>query len=402
MPTTRFLADARTSATLFARCAVHAEQVWVATAWASDASPAAAALWRAQSRIEALVVGLDFHQTDPRFLRRFRPWARVYQFADGTFHPKVYVFRRGLRFDAIVGSSNLTAAGFGDNIEANLHISGATTEASFRSLVRFIEDLANDGTQMLEPDIDHYETAWRKRRRDIKRLRTFKPAPKRAGGGGVAPALHVDWKTFARELPRAVARRAPAGYGDSFWPGTADRPGYVGVVTDVQRIFARHRRLASMKQEDRLKVGGLIDPYGYFGSMKGAGLFSHYLRAKPKLIDRALDHIPTKPGKVTEEQFNAFVTVMRRTKGLGRPAVGSRLLAMKRPDTFLCLDSANRAGLSKSFGLSRAHLYTYEGYWELMTLLWKCPWYSSPRPGGRERLVWDARVALVDALFYEW
>ena len=403
MLATKFLADARTSATLFAKCAAHAEQIWVATAWASDGSPAADALWRAQDRIASLVVGLDFHQTDPKFLRRFRPWARAYQSADGTFHPKVYVFRRGRTFDAIVGSSNLTTAGFGDNVEANLHVSGATTETSFTSLVRFIEDLAHDGQQMLARDIDHYEKEWRKRQRDIKRLRKFKPAPKLRSGGGAAPSLHVDWKTFVRELPRAVARRAPAGYGGSFWPGSADNPGYVGVVTEVGRIFARHRQLVRMGEVDRLKVGGLIDPYGYFGRMMGAGLFNHYMRAEPKRIDKALDHIPAKPAKVSEAQFKAFVSAMRRTKGLGRPGVGSRLLAMKRPDVFMCLDSANRAGLAESFGLSPARLYTYEGYWELMTLLWKCPWYTAPRPRtGHEGLVWDARVALVDALFYAW
>jgi hypothetical protein len=340
MLTTRFLAGARTSAALFAKCAARAEQVWVATAWASDGSAVADALWRARGRIESLVVGLDFHQTDPKFLRRFRPWARVYQSADGTFHPKVYVFRRGRTFDAIVGSSNLTRAGFGDNIEANLHVTGATTETSFTSLVRFIEDLAHDAEQWSERRIDHYEKEWRKARRDIKRLRNFKPAPKRGGSGGAAPSLHVDWKTFARELSRAIAPRAPAGSGDSFRPGPPDNPGYIGVVTEVQRLFTRHRQLAQMKEVDRLKVGGLIDPYGHFGRMTGAGLFNHYMRAEPKRLDRALDHIPAKPSKVSEDQFHAFVTAIKRTKGLGRPAVGSRLLAMKRPDVFMCLDSA--------------------------------------------------------------
>jgi hypothetical protein len=157
-----------------------------------------------------------------------------------------------------------------------------------------------------------------------------------------------------------------------------------------------------MNEADRLKVGGLIDPYGYFGRMMGAGLFNHYMRSEPKRLDKALDHIPAKPARVSKEHFEAFVTTMQRTKGLGRPAVGSRLLAMKRPDVFVCLDSANRAGLSESFGLSQARLNTYEGYWELMTLLWKCPWYSAPRPRGRERLVWESRVALIDALFYGW
>lgn len=109
---------------------------------------------------------------------------------------------------------------------------------------------------------------------------------------------------------------------------------------------------------------------------------------------------PAKPTNVTEEHFRAFVQAITRTHGLGRPAVGSRLLAMKRPDVLLCLDSKNRVGLAECFGFTLTGLNSYDGYWELMTEIWKCPWYKSPRPTGRYRPLWDARVAMVDAFVY--
>lgn len=397
----RLLEGARESATLFSSCAKAADELWIATAWASEASSVAGELWRARRCITSLVVGLDFHQTDPKFLRRFRTWARVFESADGTFHPKVYLFRHGDRFDAIVGSSNLTAGGFGANLEANVHLTGATRDPVFLSLVSFVEELGRGGRQMFEREIDHYEGEWRKRRRDVERLRRVKPAPKssgRAGGVQSALALHVDWRTFARSLPRAVATRAAGGY---FWRRSASVPGYIGVISEAQDLFARRKKLARMSVQDRLKVGGLVEPYGYFGRMTGAGRFNHYMRAEPERLDRALDHVPLKPVLVTEAHFRAFVAAITKTKGLGRPGVGSRLLAMKRPDVFLCLDSANRIGLSKSFGLPPGRLNTYDGYWELIALLRSCPWYSAPKPRGRDRLIWEARVALVDALFYE-
>jgi hypothetical protein len=194
--------------------------------------------------------------------------------------------------------------------------------------------------------------------------------------------------------------QAAKGKGHRIYPRGSDL-GYVGVITEVQTFFRRRHQLARMSVEQLQKVAGLVSPYGYFGAMRGAGLFVHYVLKQPSRLDAALDHIPAERSLVTRRHFDAFVRSITRTKGLGRPAVGSRLLAMKRPDTFLCLDSANRLGLAESFGFTRGELYTYEGYWRLHEALWKCPWFKSRRPVGRERAIWHARVALVDAFFYD-
>jgi hypothetical protein len=341
------------------------------------------------------VVGLDFHQTDPQFLKRFRPWARVHETGDGTtFHPKIYVFRHGRRFDAILGSSNLTRGGFGGNVEANVHLHGSTDDGTFIQLTRFIEDLAGRGLQMSTEEIDRYEREWRRRHPEIERARKFKPsAPRRPSSGSVS--LHVDWPAFVRGMQRAASST-----GHHIYPRRGESLGYLGVVEEVQGLFRRHRRLSSMSEAQRQKVAGLLSGYGYFGWMRGAGLFAHYVNNEPARLDAALDRIPARPSSIGPAQFDAFVRTITRTKGLGRPAVGSRLLAMKRPDVFLCLDSENRAGLAESFGFTPSELNTYEGYLALHEVLWQCPWHKSPRPKDRSNRIWDARVALVDAFFY--
>ena len=103
---------------------------------------------------------------------------------------------------------------------------------------------------------------------------------------------------------------------------------------------------------------------------------------------------------VTRRQFDAFKAALP-SKGMGTPAVGSRLLAMKRPDFFLCISARNRRNLSQAFGLSEARLNTYDGYWELVELLHRCAWCGAPRPKMKHRQIWDARVALVDAFYYD-
>jgi hypothetical protein len=80
----------------------------------------------------------------------------------------------------------------------------------------------------------------------------------------------------------------------------------------------------------------------------------------------------------------------------------SRLLAMKRPDLFVCIDSENRPHIAKAFGVPASSLLTFDGYWDPVQRIWHCPWWRAPRPNDElERRAWNARVALLDSLFRE-
>jgi hypothetical protein len=66
-----------------------------------------------------------------------------------------------------------------------------------------------------------------------------------------------------------------------------------------------------------------------------------------------LDHIPA-DGYVSEEQFinfkRHFDLAFQGKAHQGGVATASRLLAMKRPDMFVCVNNANRKGNCKAFG----------------------------------------------------
>ena len=82
-------------------------------------------------------------------------------------------------------------------------------------------------------------------------------------------------------------------------------------------------------------------------------------------------------------------------------ATATRLLAMKRPDYFVCVDSKNRKGLCHAFLVPTS--VTLDDYWESFCMrIQQAAWWLVPEPKGTlERSVWRGRAAFLDALFYE-
>ena len=155
-----------------------------------------------------------------------------------------------------------------------------------------------------------------------------------------------------------------------------------------------------MPPDDRQFVGGTVQIGGWFGSMRGNGYFKQRLNHDPQSLDAALDHIPLRKA-VTRIRFDAFTAHYNWERaGVG---TASRLLAMKRPDLFMCIDSKNRPQIARAFSVSASSLQTFDGYWDLMQMIWKCPWWRAPQPrNALERRLWEARVALLDSIYYDF
>lgn len=89
----------------------------------------------------------------------------------------------------------------------------------------------------------------------------------------------------------------------------------------------------------------------------------------------------------------------------GRVPTASRLLALKRPDYFVCVNSKNQNGLSADLGYHKTRL-TIDNYWDWMvqSILDSCWWNSRrPRPGNANDWTsrrWDNRVAMLDSVYY--
>lgn len=168
---------------------------------------------------------------------------------------------------------------------------------------------------------------------------------------------------------------------------------------------AEWKGIAGVLGETEAKAAGLGDyEWGWFGSMGGAGSFAELIGLQDPALASALDYIPVR-GDVTEAQFSdycgAFTAAFSRSSRTARLAPATRLLAMKRPNTFVCVNGGNTKGLAEALAFAPSTL-RLENYWDrVINPIRQSPWYNTPRPAGRDAELWDARVAMLDAIYYQ-
>ena len=140
----------------------------------------------------------------------------------------------------------------------------------------------------------------------------------------------------------------------------------------------------------------------WFGNMKGAGYFKHEIIKNNKLLSLALDEIPNS-GKINKQQFLDFFKIYDKMFNIKYIAPPTRLLCMKRPDVFICLNSANRDKISKLFNIKK-HGIDKHYYWDkLIERLFSCEWWKNPTPdknSQNEIIINNARAAFLDSLVY--
>jgi hypothetical protein len=119
-------------------------------------------------------------------------------------------------------------------------------------------------------------------------------------------------------------------------------------------------------------------------------------------IATALDQLPLE-GPVTATHYDRYIThFIKAFNGMAKSAgisTASRLLAMKRPDYFVCVTRKNRPRLAEIAGLGTGGL-TIATYWtRLIEPTTTTPWWQSPRPTTDDATsFWNGRTALLDVL----
>lgn len=173
---------------------------------------------------------------------------------------------------------------------------------------------------------------------------------------------------------------------------------YLQEVEACQEAFAAEPSFAEMPEEDRKLVSGWGPrTAGYYGRMQGAGYFKNLTRERPEEIGEHLDQIPLH-GPVSAKDAKRFLRGALGVKGIAL-GVATRLLCMKRPDLFLPANNASISNIHRVFGTTPN---TVEKYIALVERIWQFPWFSASEPNDKtEARIWRARVALLDAIFYE-
>lgn len=208
----------------------------------------------------------------------------------------------------------------------------------------------------------------------------------------------------------------------------------IELLKEVRKYFKKNEHFSDMELEQRKNIAGTTKAgdrdWGWFGKMWPSGTFKTIIKGEEKYtlkalnnISEALDKIPLN-GPVSEENYKDYVKLYMKTwKGMKAWEAGkagkaqgnssnpigtaTRLLALKRPDTFLCINNENRGHFCRDFGIKKGSL-NVDNYWEEVVericciqrcILWREE--KQPPKDPEERAAWNARAALLDAIYYD-
>lgn len=376
------------------------EEVFIAVAWGTSNS-ALAALLKNKSKISRLIVGTHFFQTEPLFLEKISSLeaAKVMD-ASGhaTFHPKVYLFLSGGTASVIIGSANFTNGGLAKNVEACALLEASDTDATVVGLRAFIETEWARGHAIDDELLRDYTIQYEATRNAREALQKFIHFRRPKGAAPKGDPLTMDWRTFVSEV-KADQHHSVEGR--------------LAVLAGARDLLGNGAAFSTLTEIERKSVAGILGPrerkafkfdWAWFGSMFATGVFKNRIKENHPAISSALDAIPIF-GPVSRENYATFVNRFKSAFSAdGRKAgiaPASRLLAMKRPDYFVCYDSPNREGLTQHFGVAKSAI-TFDTYWEyLIEPMLYSAWWLAPRPIGQEGEIWDGRAAFLDAIYYK-
>lgn len=383
----------------FRRLTKQYQNFYWATAWASSSSPLFSDLLTNKDKIQKIVVGIHFYQTHPNFIEAFLNDKQVHfiQQPEGTFHPKLYLFTdSSSKWELIIGSANFTNEAFSRNIEASILINNIDNNSSnvFNNAVELVEKTFADGKTFDKTDLEKYRITWKNQQQKIKSLsgqygsKKRKPKPIHE-----VPMMNRSWSEFMNEV------RNEASHG-------VDRR--LRVLEIAKELFESITDFSELTEEQRKFIAGIpnkldvdgAEDWGYFGSMKGAGIFKNKIKTNDRNISKALDQIPLS-GQITKRHYDNFIKYFTQTFTGNYIATATRLLCMKRPDTFVCFDSKNRSSLCKDFGIIQSEM-DYERYWDdIVERVYDSDWWQNPNPkNNTEEKVSEARAAFLDSLYY--
>jgi hypothetical protein len=358
-------------------------------------------------KIERMVVGTHFYQTHPDFIESFliHPNVRFVLNPDGVFHPKVYLFEKtGGEWECVIGSPNFTQSGFGPNDEIAILVTNEDQGArnALDGVRAAINGYWQKGESLGLAKLEAYRESWRRKQAAVRHLRGKFGNPQDEDAddhGKPPPDVPILGEAWADYYERLKAEQ-PSAWGHSM----SQR---LKVIETAKQLFSDNPHFNKIDPDGRRKIAGLVVAdgvdYRFFGSMVGNGMFKKAINNNDENLSLALDLIPA-TGSISRETYLDYIEAYKKAFPRGRHgiATATRLLAMKRPDIFVCFDKLNRESLCKDFGFS--HNVSYEQYWDsiIERIITEARWWNAPPPpSGIERDVWEARAAFLDSIYYD-
>lgn len=359
----------------------------VAWAGAPKSFRAGKLLLKHASKIKKIVVGLHFYQTHPDFISTFIEDDRVRFIMEthGVFHDKIYLFSNTAKdWCAIIGSSNFTKGGFENNSECNIIISDADEKGinTYKALIRKIENTYKSAIHFTDTMFGDYQDCYNHQK-------------------GKRDSLGSVIKTSKRDFDSSELTLMPWDEYCALLRKTNRVQTCIDVLSNIQILFNENKSYGDMNETERKSVAGFVshnDIYAFFGTTKRNYRFGKLIEANDKNLAKIIDSIPSE-GDMTFAEYKKFINYFL-DKWDAPLATATRLLAMKRPDAFLCVNGKNKRMLAKYLNIPSTTL-SLQNYWDLVVVpIRQASWYNnrSPKQGNA---YWPYRVALLDALIYE-
>ena len=370
-----------------------------ASAWASANSKAFKVLMKNKNKINKIVVGIHFYQTNPNFIEEFLNNDKVKFITNpsGIFHPKIYMFLNNDNdWEALVGSANFTKAAFEKNTETMICISNKdiNAEETYYKLIQEIENYHQRAKIFTKDDLISYTQIWNKKlkiRDDLQdkfgKNNDVKPIYK-------SKIIMKNWQDYFLKVRNDK--------NNSFYMR-------LELLKTANQYFSNNT-FHEMQEIERMKISGTVKDrdginFHLFGNMGANPRFTQRIKDDYENISSSLEFIPLN-GIVTKQNYMNCIEYFKKNKdeGLGYGvATISRLLSMKRPDTFFCLTGGNSTYLYKDFGIKKEiKRHEYERYWdEIIERIYKSDWFNIREPSSLdEKKLWNNRVAMLDSIFY--
>ena len=377
-----------------------------------------------KDRIRYGLIGVRHHATPPKIMTAFaaHPQIRFNYHPTQGIYANIFLFWNKKSWEILMGSAHFPTKYRGDFCQAVLHLSHKQTPAKFRDDIESqIKGWWKKTAQTKKKTLQDYTAQWQAnfaKGVDGKSPDSQKVKGKNSTETSALSPASLDSR-YSKIAPSAVKPEATS-LSDVSWQAfcgmlTEVNPDilkdHMAVLTRIHGAFKAQPKFALLDPEMRRVIAGLPNKlearWACFGGMQGAGSLQKAVRDNNPYLGEALDNIPLN-GAVSRAQYLAFVKKLSHAFSSGRFGIGvvTRLLAMKRPDQFVCINPGTRDILRDSYAIPKSY-FTIPRYWdEVISRLHKSPWHGAgmPKNGAKsnseEQQIWQQRSALLGVLTY--
>ena len=403
-PPMKILNSSQTATKLVHLINLHSN-VSFAVAWATSGkdNPVFDALREGRKKIRKSVVGTSYYITDPRLLEWCMQKAshiRCVKTDTPMFHPKIYILWSPDRWDLLIGSANLTGGGMKRNTELMLHMSSndCSTEL-FCNARKEITRYWNQSNVITRAWLNQYRKKHRVHAEKKRKIETPSQCDVKIPG-----LLQLSWSEFYSSVQ---------SQGE-----TSELKNRLNLLRFAQKKFIDYDSFSELSESDRRSLTATVRQgqgesaqlnleIGWFGFQTGYGGYRKAIDENNTCLSNALSFIPFSQSQDVQKS-NFLRCVEEYKKAFDGKKYGlsllTRLLALKRPDVFVPWNNGNHKKLRTALVLKPTlNTRDFERYWgEVIERIRDAPWHCSHRPDGRmQGEIWDARVAMLDVLFYD-